>query len=71
MKKVKMFNAIKIQKETNIDVLDVYYGNLCNEVAIPWWIEEDEEDENYKKINNYLLTHGANLGEKVWIDVTW
>ena len=70
MKIVKMFNAIEIQKETNVDVLDIYCGNFCNDVAIPWWIDE-EEDEDYKKIDNYLLTHGANLGEKVWIDVTW
>ena len=71
MKIIKMFNAIEIEKETGIDVLDIYWGNFCNDVAIPWYIEEDEDNEDYKKINNYLLTHGANLNEKVWIDITW
>ena len=71
MEIVKMFDAIEIQKETDIDVLEIYNGNFCNDVAIPWWIGNNEDDENYKKIDSYLLAHGASLGEKVWIDVTW
>ena len=70
MKIVKMFNAIEIKKETDVDVLDIYWDNLCNNSAIPWWIDEDDEGDS-KKINSYLLAHGAILGEKVWIDVTW
>ncbi len=71
MEIVKMFNSIEIQKETGINVLDIYNDNFCNDVAIPWWIGNIEYDEDYKKIDNYLLAHGANPNEKVWIDVTW
>ena len=66
-----MFNSIEMQKETGIHVLDIYDGNFSNDVAIPWWIGNNEYDEDYKKIDNYLLTHGASSNEKVWIDVTW
>ena len=72
MKIVKMFNAIEIQEETGIDVLDIYWGDFCNDVAIPWYVhDDDEENDDREKIDNYLLAHGATLGEKVWIDVTW
>ena len=71
MKIVKMFDKDEIEKETGIDVLEVYWGNFCNDVAVPWWIEDDEENEDYEKINSYLLAHGATIGEKVWIDVAW
>jgi hypothetical protein len=76
MKTVKMFNAIEIQKETGVDVLDIYWGSFCNDVAIPWYVhDEDDYDDDEKcgrqKIDDYLLAQGATLGEKVWIDVTW
>ena len=70
MKIVKMFDANEIRKETGVDVLN-YCKNVCNDfIAIPWWVEDDDVDENYEKIISYLLAHGAVLGEKVWIDVT-
>lgn len=73
MEMVKMFDAIEIEKETGIDVFDcLSHRNFCNDSAIPWWVEDDDENkENFHKINSYLLAHGAVLGEKVWIDVTW
>ena len=72
MKTVKMFDANEIEEATGIDVLDIYWGNFCNDTAIPWHIdEEDNFNEDYEKIDNYFMAHGAVLGEKVWIDVTW
>ena len=49
MRIVKMFDAIEIHREIGIEVLRICYTDFCNDVAIPWWIEEDEENENYKK----------------------
>lgn len=71
MKIVKMFDVIEIEKETGIDILSFYCGDVCNDSAISWLVEDEDEDENYERINSYLLAHGAILGEKVWIEISW
>ena len=77
MKIVKLFDASEINEATGINLYDVIDipGNDC---AIFWWVDLEEIDEadseyamNRNIITNYLISQGAEEGEKVLVDITW
>ena len=74
----KVFDREDIDRAIDYNFLENYGSNFCNDVAVPWWIENDdeyEEDPEYynfrEAVNNYLISQGCTCGEKVYIDVTW
>lgn len=73
MKICKVFDREDIEKAVWIyDFLEEIGRDFCNDVAIPWWIEEYEDDTDFRKaVNNYLISQGCTYGEKVYIDITW
>ena len=72
---IKLFTREEIEKNTGVDFLDNYCGNFCNDVAVFWFVDDpyttDFDTEEDKKINEYLIHNGANINERVLIDITW
>ncbi len=68
MELVKMFNALEINKELNKNGYDLYdYLNIPgNDCAVCYGVEGNETP-----LDKYLLAHGCENEEYIWIDITW
>lgn len=71
MELVKMFNATEINEELNKNGYDVYdYLNIPgNDCAVCYGINTWAEGMN--PLDEYLLAHGCENEEYIWIDITW
>lgn len=66
---VKMFYAEAINEELNKNGYDVYdYLNIPgNDCAVLYSVDK----RNETPLDEYLLNHGCEDEEYVWIDITW
>lgn len=70
----KVFEWEDIHRDTDVELSDVFV-NYMNDVAMKWFVEEDLNPNSCKdefdKVHDWLLAHGAEDGEDVYINICW
>ena len=71
----KVFDWEDIEKDTGV-TRDEVFVNFTNDVAIRWFVEKDLNPnssckDEFDKVHDWLLAHGAEDGEDVYIDIMW
>lgn len=74
MKIIKLFDWIDIERETGINIVDYFHEhgqNLCNDIAVAWFVEDGIINTEHHRIDQYLIHNGCVIGEKVLIEISW
>lgn len=75
MKIVKMFAREDFPVELWEDIVSFLEEEIYNDSAIKWIVQNPneltDEIETGERINEFLISQGANINEKVYIDLSW
>ena len=69
-KTAKIYQWSDIQKDLNLELSDVFF-EYCNDVAMPWEVMLDEGYDNEITLDKWLIDHGAEECETVYIEINW